>query len=352
MSAQHPSSGPLVEGPHDPEHDPTASYALDRSYVAALTGRVVATSGRTAEVRSPLSGQPLAHIPQSTRGRRRRGVPPGARGPGAVGAHADRRPRRGSAAAARPRPRPPGGDHRPDLLGVRQGPQARLRRAAAHRADRPLLRAYGAPAPRHPRGSAASSRCSPGSRSTGCPRASSGSSRPGTTRSRWRSATASRRCSPATPSSPSPTPRPCCRRCSAPSCSRRPASRADLWQVVAGPGPEIGPAMIERADYICFTGSTATGKLVAKAVRRPADRLLARARRQEPDPGAPRRRPREGRRGRGPRGVLQRRPALRLDGADVRRRPGLRPVPRAVRGPHRGDDPRRHASTGATTWAR
>ena len=66
MSAQHPSSGPLVEGPHDPEHDPTASYALDRGYVAALTGRLLASSGRTAEVRSPIGDQPLAHIPQST----------------------------------------------------------------------------------------------------------------------------------------------------------------------------------------------------------------------------------------------------------------------------------------------
>ena len=36
------------------------------------------------------------------------------------------------------------------VLGVRQGPQARLRRAAARRAHRPLLRAYGARAPRHP----------------------------------------------------------------------------------------------------------------------------------------------------------------------------------------------------------
>ena len=36
-------------------------------------------------------------------------------------------------------------------------------------------------------------------------------------------------------------------------------------------------------------------------LRRPADRLLPRARRQEPDPRAPRRRPREGRRGRGAR---------------------------------------------------
>ena len=120
----------------------------------------------------------------------------------------------------------------------------------------------------------------------------------------------------------------------------------DLWQVVAGPGAQVGTAIIERADYICFTGSTATGKLIAAAVRRAAHRLLARARRQEPDPGPARRRPREGRRGRGPGVVLQRRPALRLDGADVRRRPGLRPVRRAVRGPHRGDDARRQPRLG------
>jgi succinate-semialdehyde dehydrogenase/glutarate-semialdehyde dehydrogenase len=45
----------------------------------------------------------------------------------------------------------------------------------------------------------------------------------------------------------------------------------DLWQVVAGPGRELGPEMISRADYICFTGSTATGKHIAKQC---ADRLI------------------------------------------------------------------------------
>ena len=45
----------------------------------------------------------------------------------------------------------------------------------------------------------------------------------------------------------------------------------DLWQVVAGPGREIGTAIIERADYICFTGSTATGRLIAKQC---AERLI------------------------------------------------------------------------------
>src|SRR3954467_10640774 len=45
----------------------------------------------------------------------------------------------------------------------------------------------------------------------------------------------------------------------------------DLWNVVAGPGRELGTPMIERSDYVCFTGSTATGKLIAKQA---ADRLI------------------------------------------------------------------------------
>ena len=45
----------------------------------------------------------------------------------------------------------------------------------------------------------------------------------------------------------------------------------DLWTVVAGPGSEIGPEMVGRADYICFTGSTATGRLIAKGC---AERLI------------------------------------------------------------------------------
>jgi succinate-semialdehyde dehydrogenase/glutarate-semialdehyde dehydrogenase len=44
-----------------------------------------------------------------------------------------------------------------------------------------------------------------------------------------------------------------------------------LWQVVAGPGAQIGPELIGHADYLCFTGSTATGRQVA---RQCADRLI------------------------------------------------------------------------------
>ena len=45
----------------------------------------------------------------------------------------------------------------------------------------------------------------------------------------------------------------------------------ELWQVVAGPGVEVGSAVVDEADYVCFTGSTATGRVVAQ---RAAGRLI------------------------------------------------------------------------------
>jgi succinate-semialdehyde dehydrogenase / glutarate-semialdehyde dehydrogenase len=38
---------------------------------------------------------------------------------------------------------------------------------------------------------------------------------------------------------------------------------ADLWGVVHGPGSEVGPHLIKVSNYVCFTGSTATGRKVA-----------------------------------------------------------------------------------------
>ncbi|MEX2969368.1 succinic semialdehyde dehydrogenase [Streptomyces sp. C184] len=37
-----------------------------------------------------------------------------------------------------------------------------------------------------------------------------------------------------------------------------------LWQVVIGEGPVVGPAVVEHADYVSFTGSTRTGREVAQ----------------------------------------------------------------------------------------
>lgn len=54
--------------------------------------------------------------------------------------------------------------------------------------------------------------------------------------------------------------------------ARELASRADLpddlWQIVAGRGSVIGPALIEEVDHLAFTGSTATGRELAAACGR------------------------------------------------------------------------------------
>jgi succinate-semialdehyde dehydrogenase/glutarate-semialdehyde dehydrogenase len=52
---------------------------------------------------------------------------------------------------------------------------------------------------------------------------------------------------------------------------RRAGLPADLWAVVHGPGDVVGPQLIDVSDYVCFTGSTATGRRVAQQC---ADRLI------------------------------------------------------------------------------
>ncbi|MGW4386483.1 succinic semialdehyde dehydrogenase [Streptomyces sp. NPDC004685] len=46
---------------------------------------------------------------------------------------------------------------------------------------------------------------------------------------------------------------------------------ADLWQIVAGTGAVVGTALVDAVDFVCFTGSTATGRTVAE---RAAKRLV------------------------------------------------------------------------------
>ena len=46
-----------------------------------------------------------------------------------------------------------------------------------------------------------------------------------------------------------------------------------LWQVVAGDGATVGPAVVDQADHVVFTGSTATGRRVGEQ----AGRRLVRA---------------------------------------------------------------------------
>ncbi len=42
----------------------------------------------------------------------------------------------------------------------------------------------------------------------------------------------------------------------------------DVFQVVLGPGASTGQALVDLADYVCFTGSTATGRRVAESAGR------------------------------------------------------------------------------------
>ncbi|PLW72088.1 succinic semialdehyde dehydrogenase, partial [Streptomyces sp. DJ] len=46
---------------------------------------------------------------------------------------------------------------------------------------------------------------------------------------------------------------------------------ADLWQIVLGDGPAVGPEVVDRGDFVSFTGSTRTGRDVAV---RAASRLV------------------------------------------------------------------------------
>ncbi|MEJ7628868.1 MAG: succinic semialdehyde dehydrogenase [Nocardioidaceae bacterium] len=46
---------------------------------------------------------------------------------------------------------------------------------------------------------------------------------------------------------------------------------ANVWQVVCGDGPVVGPAVVDNVDYVCFTGSTRTGREVGT---RAAGRLI------------------------------------------------------------------------------
>ncbi|EOD70084.1 succinic semialdehyde dehydrogenase [Amycolatopsis vancoresmycina] len=41
-----------------------------------------------------------------------------------------------------------------------------------------------------------------------------------------------------------------------------------LFQVVCGEGPDVGPPLIDRADYVMFTGSTATGRVIGERAGR------------------------------------------------------------------------------------
>jgi succinate-semialdehyde dehydrogenase/glutarate-semialdehyde dehydrogenase len=272
MSAEMPTpaGGPVVEGPHDPELDPTATYALDRGYVAALTDRLVASTGRTVEVRSPLDGAPLAHVPQSDDDDVARAF---ARARTAQAAWARTPVEQRAAALLRLHDLVL--DRQDEILDliVRESGKARK-----HAFDEPLhialtARYYARTAHRHL-----------------APRRGLGVV-PGLTRvevnrvpqgvvgviSPWNYPFTMALCDglPALLAGNAVVTKPDAQTMLTALLAARLLEEAgfprDLWQVVAGPGSSIGTSIVQRADYVCFTGSTATGRLIARGC---AERLV------------------------------------------------------------------------------
>ena len=264
------SGRPLVEGPADPEHDPTASYALEPEYVERLTSRLLATSGRTVRVETPLTGAPLAHIPQSTDGDVE---------------EAFVRARRAQAIWARTSL-----DERAamllrlhDLVLERQDEIIDLTvwesgKARKHAFDEPLhialtARYYARTAHQH----------LDTQRKIGVV--------PALTRvevnrvpkgvvgiiSPWNYPFTMALCDglPALLAGNAVVTKPDSQTMLTALLGARLLDEAgfpkDLWQVVAGLGSEVGTSIVTRADYVCFTGSTATGKIIA---RQCAERLI------------------------------------------------------------------------------
>src|SRR3954447_10896691 len=272
MSDRNPSpaGGPLVEGPRDPEHDATASYALEPDYAASLTRRILATTGKTVEVQSPLNGAPLAHIPQSS-----------ADDVAQAFARARKAQQAWSRVSLDDRARVLLRLH--DLILDRQDEIIDLivlesGKARKHAFDEPLhvaltARYYARTAHEH----------LDTQRKLGVV--------PGLTRvevnrvpkgvvgiiSPWNYPFTMALCDglPALLAGNAVVAKPDAQTMLSALLGAQLVEEAgfppDLWQVVAGPGPKVGPALVARADYICFTGSTATGRLIAQGC---ADRLI------------------------------------------------------------------------------
>ncbi|MDH2413600.1 succinic semialdehyde dehydrogenase [Nocardioides sp. CER19] len=270
MPASNPENRPLVDGPRDPEHDATASYALEPGYVSALTDRVTASSGQAAEVRSPIDGAPLAHIPQSSEedvvdafARARRAQERWART-----SYAQRQTallRLHDLVLDRQ-------DEIMDLIVLESG------KARKHAFDEPLHIALTARYYGRTLATYLATERKPGVL-------------PGLTRidvnhvpkgvvgviSPWNYPFTMALCDglAAIAAGNAVVAKPDAQTMLSALLGAQLLEEAgfprDLWQVVAGPGSRVGTSIIEKADYICFTGSTATGKLVAQGC---ADRLI------------------------------------------------------------------------------
>ena len=264
MSSQNPnpSGDPVVDGPHDPEHDPRAAYVLEPEYVERLTGRILATTGTTLQSVSPINGAPLANIPQSSTD---------------DVAEAFVRARKAQAAWARTplETRTAALLRLHDLCLERQDEIIDLicwesGKARKHAFDEPLhialtARYYARTAHQH----------LDTQRKIGVV--------PGLTRvevnripkgvvgiiSPWNYPFTMALCDglPALLAGNAVVTKPDAMTMLSALLAAELLEEAgfpkDLWIVVAGPGRVLGTPIIERSDYICFTGSTATGKIIA-----------------------------------------------------------------------------------------
>ncbi|MCW2757334.1 MAG: gabD2 [Nocardioidaceae bacterium] len=265
-SSQHPS----VTGPADPEHDPLASYALEPDAVRALTDRILATSGRSVTTLTPITGQPLANVPQSseadvaeafTRAR--------------LAQQAWARTSLDDRAAALLRLHDLVLDRQSEILDLVCWESGKARKDAFAEVLHIALTAryYARTAHRHldTERRAAFVPGMIGVEVNRVPKGVVGIIAP------WNYPFTLALCDglPALLAGNAVVTKPDAQTMLTALIGAQLLEEAgfprDLWQVVAGPGSEVGTSVVKRADYICFTGSTATGTGIARLC---AERLI------------------------------------------------------------------------------
>jgi succinate-semialdehyde dehydrogenase/glutarate-semialdehyde dehydrogenase len=264
------SVNPSTQLPADPEHDPSASYAFDRGYVATLTDRIIATSGGGVPSYAPATGKPLAVIPQSSEADVKEAF--------ARARRAQQTWQRTSIddrAAILLRLHDLVLDRQDEIMDLICWESGKSRK---HAFDEPMhialtARYYARTAHDHldtqrRRG------VIPGltkAEVNRIPKGVVGIISP------WNYPFTMALCDglPALLAGNAVVTKPDAQTMLSALLGAQLLEEAgfprDLWNVVAGPGRELGTPIIDRSDYICFTGSTATGKLIAKQC---ADRLI------------------------------------------------------------------------------
>ncbi|HEX7740078.1 MAG TPA: succinic semialdehyde dehydrogenase [Marmoricola sp.] len=270
QSSGHSGNQASGELPVDPEHDPQGSYAFEPEYIKALTDRIVSTTGESVTTYAPATGQPLAVMPQSSEDDVRTAV---ARARKAQQAWAQTSIDDRAAKMLRLH----------DLVLDRQGEImdiicSETGKARKHAFDEPLhialtARYYARTAHKH---------LDPERRLGVIP---------GLTRAEvnhvpkgvvgiiapWNYPFSLALCDglPAILAGNAVVTKPDAQTMLTALLGAQLLEEAgfpkDIWTVVAGPGRNLGTPLIEGSDYVCFTGSTATGKVIAKQC---ADKLI------------------------------------------------------------------------------